>query len=235
MKRTLLLFVISILLNNTNAQTTKKINILKEKNSTSIAGVIKGSQFIDYQIQFEKGQTIEVLLTGSNQSNYFNILPPGSKDVAIYNSSINGNKYNGLSDRSGLYTIRVYLMRNAARRNESSKFTLKIKLRNTGTNADAKVPGTKFHATGELRYSIKEETTNSRKALFGVIRKKTNEAELHITLADNQKRILLFNGNKVTSGNNLQKLKFIKESDMWLIDINDTEHYQIPDAVINGS
>lgn len=128
MKASLLFLVFAFGMNLANAQTIKKIKAPKANNSTSIAGVIKGRQFIDYQIQFEKGQTIEILLTGSNQSNYFNILPPGSKDVAIYNSSINGNKYKGLIDQSGLYTIRVYLMRSAARRNENSKFVLKIKL-----------------------------------------------------------------------------------------------------------
>jgi hypothetical protein len=42
---------------------------------------------------------------------FFNILPPGSSDVAIYNSSIDGNGATAIRlPASGDYTIRVYLM-----------------------------------------------------------------------------------------------------------------------------
>ena len=55
----------------------------------------------------------------------------------------------------GDYKVRVYLMRNAARRNEVSDYTLTISV--TGkplapipASQDALLPGTKFHASGSV-------------------------------------------------------------------------------------
>ena len=76
------------------------------------------------------------------------MLPPGSKDVAIYNSSINGNDYSGTLEEAGAYTIRVYLMRNEARRGVQAAYTLNVGIADAAASGDTKVAGTKFHATG---------------------------------------------------------------------------------------
>jgi hypothetical protein len=109
--------------------TVKKISIPKGQTAITLSGSVKGYGFTDYQLNCSKGQTLEVQLIAANPANYFNVLPPGSADVAIYNSSTEGNKYKVLLTESGVFTIRVYLMRNAARRNESSKFTLKVSVK----------------------------------------------------------------------------------------------------------
>ena len=44
--------------------------------------------------------------------------------------------------------------------------------------------------------------------------------------------MLAFRGNTVTSGSD--KVKAAKAGDLWTIDVNDYEHYQIPEAVIVG-
>lgn len=72
-----------------------------------------GSNYHDYILGAKAGQRMGVSLI-TKGSAFFNILPPGSSDVAIYNSSINGNDATGIVlPADGDYTIRVYLMGDA--------------------------------------------------------------------------------------------------------------------------
>ena len=64
-----------------------------------------------------------VTLDASNASAYFNVMPPGS-DTAIFIGSTSGNRYEGTLPASGDYTVRLYLMRNAARRHETAAYTI---------------------------------------------------------------------------------------------------------------
>ena len=69
---------------------------------------------------------MSVKLKSSNAANYFNVLPPGSQDVAIIVGSSDGNEWSGSLETDGEYTVRVYLMRSAARRNETASYTLTV-------------------------------------------------------------------------------------------------------------
>ncbi len=61
----------------------------------------------------------------SNASSYFNVYAPGA-DEATFNGSSGGDAFSGR--RAGLRRLRVqvYMMRNAARRNETASYTLMI-------------------------------------------------------------------------------------------------------------
>ncbi|MCA3573460.1 MAG: hypothetical protein IOC86_06040, partial [Aestuariivirga sp.] len=69
------------------------------------------------------GQLMQVSLRAGNPQAYFNVLPPGSQE-AIFIGSSAGNTFTSRLRASGDYVIRVYLMRNAARRNETARYTL---------------------------------------------------------------------------------------------------------------
>lgn len=73
-----------------------------------------------------------VKLKPGNRSTYVNVLPPGSEDAILIGSSA-GDKYEGALPANGTCTIGVYLMRNAARRMETSKFTLEIGISGAAT------------------------------------------------------------------------------------------------------
>ncbi|HMQ70540.1 MAG TPA: DNA breaking-rejoining protein [Ignavibacteria bacterium] len=105
---------------------TKTIKFAKGSSGTTIKGSIKGDNTIDYILNAREGQILKVELTTNNSSNYFNLLNPDENDVAFYNSSMDGNSYEGVLTVSGDHKIRVYLMRSAARREESAKFKLKV-------------------------------------------------------------------------------------------------------------
>ena len=68
---------------------------------------------------------------------------------------------------------------------------------------------------------------------FGVIRYGEGKADVHIDAPWGDKLVLKFDGNRVscTSGG---KLEITRESDNWKVTFNDSRHFTIPDAVING-
>jgi hypothetical protein len=68
---------------------------------------------------------------------------------------------------------------------------------------------------------------------FGVIRGKPGNAEVHITPPGGLKRVLTFMGDKVST-NPGEKLKAVKQGYDWMVEVNDYEHYTIPEAVVSG-
>ena len=94
---------------------------------TVIKGELKGEQSVDYVIAAEAGQRLSVDLSASNSSLYFNILPQGSEE-ALFIGSTSGNVADVPLPAVGTYVVRVYLMRNAARRDEAASYALGIGL-----------------------------------------------------------------------------------------------------------
>ena len=92
--------------------------------STTIKGAIRGNESIEYLVGVKAGQPLTVAMTASNASARFNILPQGSR--AMHIGSVAGNEFTGTIPATGEYAIRVYLMRDAARRNEQASYTLRI-------------------------------------------------------------------------------------------------------------
>ncbi len=119
--------------------------------SVTIKGTLKGDQTIDYQLRARAGQTLTVRFKPSNLSAYFNVLPPGS-ETALFIGSTAGNDFTGTLPVDGTYTIRVYLMRNAARRNETTTYTLDVGLAGAAPAAFDKtleLQGIRFHVTSD--------------------------------------------------------------------------------------
>jgi hypothetical protein len=94
---------------------------------TVIEGEVRGDDTVDYLVAGEAGQTLSVDLAATNASVYFNILPEGS-DEALFIGSTSGNVADLTLPTTGTYVVRVYLMRNAARRDEAAAYALGIGL-----------------------------------------------------------------------------------------------------------
>ena len=84
---------------------------------------IKGDTSIAYMLNARAGQVMSVLFSPGNTSCYMNVSEPGA-DSAVHIGSSAGNEYAANLAASGDYRIQVYLMRNAARRNETCKFSI---------------------------------------------------------------------------------------------------------------
>jgi hypothetical protein len=217
-----------------NGQSSRNVVFPSGKNSAYQTGTVKGSQYINYRVNVKTGQTINVSINSKNKSVFFNVLPPGSKDVAIYNSSIDGNKFSGVADNSGSFTIRVYLKGDAKSSNVSANFGLTVEVVKPSSSYDAKVAGTKFNATGLLSSSKGSATPGSVNSDFGVIRNGANSADVYVTYPGSTQRILRFKDGEWSCISPNCKVTFTRGSFEWKVSINGTYHFTIPDAVIEG-
>jgi uncharacterized protein YraI len=99
-------------------------------SGTTIGDSIRGYESVNYKIGVSASQQMTVSLETSNASNYFNITAPGASE-ALFVGSINGTSTSFEIPSSGTYVISVYLMRNAARRNERASYKLSINVDNS--------------------------------------------------------------------------------------------------------
>lgn len=212
---------------------SRAVQFAKGASSATMKGALSGDQIIDYTLRAKAGQTMNVTLKTSNDANYFNVLPPGSNDVAIFIGSTSGNEFSGALPSDGEYKIRVYLMRSAARRKEKADYTLTVGITGGARADDAKVKGTPYHATGTVPCAMGDAAAGSQQCDFGVIRGAPGTAEVHVTPPGGLERVLTFAGAKVTAAGDAA-VKASKSGDMWSVEVNDYEHYQIPEAVISG-
>lgn len=104
-----------------------RVEFGRGQSSTVIRGTVRGYEGANYRVNVRGGQRLAVTMDSSNGSNYFNILGPGGGD-ALFNGSISGDFADIIVPDSGDYVVQVYLMRNAARRNEQARFTLRIEV-----------------------------------------------------------------------------------------------------------
>lgn len=92
-----------------------------------IESSIAGRQIVNYLVAAETSQILSVDLKTGNASNYFNISPADSPE-ALFAGSTRGTVADIPLPETGEYIVRVYLTRNAARRNESTSFSLAVGL-----------------------------------------------------------------------------------------------------------
>lgn len=196
-------------------------------------GTIRGYETVDYMLNAQAGQRMVVrVLRKTNGAFFFNVLPPGS-ETALYvgSSSAKPDAWSGALPASGDYTVRVYLMRNAARRGAATTYAVQMTILGARPG-DALVPGTHYHATGIIRCSV-GRPTNNRQCNFGVVRGAQGSASVHITKIGGGERIINFHGGNATTPQP-GRLTWGKENDVWSIGIDGREFYVIPDSVIVG-
>ena len=105
---------------------TERVEFEPGKNSWVTEDTLTGYEIIDYVLEAQEGQFVNISMATRHTSTYFNILAPGEDAVAIFNGSVNENQYEGNLPYSGEYKIRVYMMRSAARRHQIADFRLEI-------------------------------------------------------------------------------------------------------------
>lgn len=96
-------------------------------SSTVLKDKITGYESVEYVLGAAAGQTMAVSMQSDNASAYFNVIPPAS-DEAMFVGSTSGDTFSATLHANGDYVIQVYLMRNAARRNEVAQFSLSVEI-----------------------------------------------------------------------------------------------------------
>lgn len=211
--------------------------------SATLDGTIKGYDGKDYRVGAKAGQAMSVLFEPNNGSCYFNVLPPGSKDVSIFTGSTSGNEFAASLEETGDYVIRVYLMRNAARRNEQCKYKFTVEISADATNApasstnDALVPGTNFNATSDIPCSrVAGQPSTSCKA--GVVRRGDGNSDVTVFWPDGGSRTLFFKGGEFTGADTSEADGEVRtsssvENGLYLIRVG-AQRFEVPDVLVLG-
>ena len=106
----------------------KKVRVQFDSGASSktVESSITGYETVDYMLNVKEGQLMNISMATQHGATYFNIMEPGEEYVAIFNGSNSGNQFEGPAAKSGDYTIRVYMMRSAARSGESADYRLEM-------------------------------------------------------------------------------------------------------------
>jgi hypothetical protein len=218
---------------------SESVHFTKGAISTVVKGQIKGDHYIDYQVRASAGQKLNVELKTSNASSYFNILPPGSGDVAMFIGSTSGNRFSGVLPTDGDYSIRVYLMRNAARRNESANFTLTVgvsgqALAATPAAKDALIPGTPFHASAKVACAPPFASGIKECEAFVIRRGFDGTATVEVRWGEGLKRRILFVKGKPVAADATAALSVERRGNVSVVHFGGDERFEIPDVLVFG-
>jgi len=217
----------------------EKVQFAKGASSAVIKGQLKGDATVDYTVHAAAGQTLAVDLKKSNPQNYFNVMPPGSTGSAMFVGD-SGANYSGVLPTDGEYTVRVYLMRPAARRGEGSTYTLMIRvsgkpLAPIPASKDALVPGTSYHASAKIKCVPAFETAPRVCDAFVIRRGFDGTATVDFPGSAETRSILFVNGKPVASnGLPMDPLTFERKGDVTIVKLGASERYEIPDALVTG-
>lgn len=221
------------------AQQTQRIQFAKDRQEASIKGAVRGDVYIDYIVRAAAGQTLNVAMKATNGSNYFNVTPPGS-NAAMFVGSTSGGTFTRILPSDGDYTIRVYLMRNAGRRHEDSKFDLNVGV--TGkpraalpASADATIPGTPYHASTQVPCKGSASDAIAQCDSFVIRRGRDGTATVEVRMKDGYtiRRILFVEG--AASGSDLpSQMGSERKGDATIVTFEGGETFTIPDMLLTG-
>ncbi|EKU79649.1 hypothetical protein [Massilia timonae] len=97
-----------------------------EGRSVSFEGAIRGYGAADYVFRAPAGRALRVELETASKSTYFNIIQDG-KDEALFVGSLGGNLFDAALPEQGTYRVKVYQMRNAARKGATAHYELRVR------------------------------------------------------------------------------------------------------------
>ncbi len=219
------------------AQQETNVTFAKGTSSATLKGSIKGEQSRTYIVDARAGQTLTVDFKPSNASAYFNIIAPGA-DSAMFIGSTEGNRFTGPLTSSGRHRVQVYLMRNAARRNEVANYSLTIGVKGAAAAApkpsrDALVAGTTYNATAEVPCVTSAGAPKGR-CKAGVMRMEGGEATVDLKTPDGGQRYIYYKNGRPTSSDANAPMRVSRQGDTSIIRIGTVEVYEIPDALVIG-
>ncbi|WP_432698377.1 hypothetical protein ACQUQP_08555 [Marinobacterium sp. YM272] len=243
MKRTTLSTVILMLAATSlqaddNAPRVEQVQFAPGANSAVIEGSLTGYESVDYRLRAAAGQRITAQMQGTNLANQFNVLPPGSSAAAMFVSG-GDEAFNAILPDDGVYTLRVYLMRAAARREEKTDFSLQVQitgkpLKPLPAAEDALVAGTRYHAQSEIQCQppyIEAQTCSA-----GVVRRSPpGTATVDIGWENDGRRRLLFIDGALESTDTSSAWTVNQGANgTYNVEFDDGARFSVPEALVNG-
>lgn len=139
----------------------------------------------------------------------------------------------------GDYTIRVYLMRPAARRNASSDYTLTVgvtgkALAPVAASKDALIPGTPFHASAAISCAPPLDPKPQQCEAFFIRRDFAGTVTVEVRGPNDFKRRILFVKGQPAASDSPDRMTFSRRGDNALVKFGAEESAEIPDALVRG-
>jgi hypothetical protein len=218
---------------------TQTVQFAQGATSAQLRGSIKGDAGVDYRIDARAGQTLAVTMKPSNASSYFNINPPGSPGAAMFVGSTSGVAATMTLPDDGVYVVRVYLMRNAARRNETSNYTLTVgvtgkALAPVAASKDALIPGTRFHASAKVACTPPFEPKPQQCEAFVIRRGFDGTATVELRGPNAMLRRILFVGGVPVASDSTEAMAHSRDGDRTVVKFGADERYDLPDPLVRG-
>lgn len=214
------------------------VQFAKDSSKAAVSGTLKGDQYVDYKVRGSAGQTLVVMLKPSNLQNYFNIHSPGN-DSAMFIGSTSGNQFKRILPNDGEYMVRVYLMRAAARRNETSNYTLNLALEGKALPAlsaakDALIRGTPFHASANMACTRADNPQVKRCDGYVIRRGYDGTATLEVRWPDGLKRSVLFTKLQPVASDSVDTMTYTRTGEVIAVSIGKDERFEVPDVLLTG-
>lgn len=139
----------------------------------------------------------------------------------------------------GVYVVRVYLMRNAARRKETSNYTLTVgvtgkPLAPLAAAKDALIPGTKFHASAPMQCTPPFESKPQPCEAFVTRRGVDGTATVEVRTQNAMRRRILFVAGAPVASDSDEAMAHSRDGDRTVVKFGADERYDLPDALIQG-
>lgn len=219
-------------------RTVRQVRFAAGTSATTLKGSVQGRQYVDYQLRPGAGQVLQVSLKASSGSGAFNVLPPESRDAAMFIEGAGARAFEGRLPADGIYTVRVYLVRAAARRNETTSYALSIGITGKAlaplpAARDALVPGTAYHATATVR--CEPPYTKTRECSAGVIRRGNDgTATVDLRWDANGRRRILFVGGRPEATDDPRSFVHARSERGTIVEFAPDERFEVPDALVSG-
>lgn len=215
---------------------SERVRFDANTSGSKISAKITGREALDYLLGARAGQTLSVTMQTNNGANYFNLIPPDAKDEAVFVGSTEGNSYEGKLDLDGDWKIRVYLMRSAARRDETAAYTLDVGITGKPDPAAAREANDfgprEWDARGNLGCTRGGQPMQTAACPFKVIRYAEGATIFVLAPGTETKRILYFTNGKWSTDSS-EPVQSIKRSDLWSLVVSD-DAYEVPNAALFG-
>jgi hypothetical protein len=214
----------------------ERVEFAPGQSGATLEGKIRGREIVDYLVAARAGQTMTVNMETGHGANYFNVIPPDADSEAVFIGSTAGNVYEGRLDLDGDWKIRVYLMRSAARRNETAAYKLDIGVSGEPDPGAARAANDfgprEWDARGQVGCARGGQPMQTAACPFKVIRYSGSATIFVLAPATGAQRILFFNDG-AWSTDGTEKVNAAKREDLWMLIVSG-EAYEVPDAVIFG-
>ncbi|SHN05928.1 hypothetical protein SAMN05192549_104100 [Duganella sacchari] len=101
----------------------EKVELAQGGPLKKLSGKIKGDESVEYHMAVPAGGALSLKLKTANRSANFNVSAEGAEE-ALFVGSRDGDHITVAAPAGAVYNVSVYLMRNAARRNEQASYVL---------------------------------------------------------------------------------------------------------------